>query len=541
MWFGKRKFVVHLGGLWKDVTPGLICLADYSAGLRRILTLEDDELNWIDFIKKVQMFVPRKKVSSVQCILAGHLCVLGTDQQLMLMWENIMVESDYRFHLFVSYDHQIVQGTTDNWEKDSRIMGIVPTHDSNPMPTPQSNPMPTPQSNPIPTPQSNPMHSSQSNPMLTPQSNPMHTFQFNPMSSPDSNLMHSPDSSPVNIFDLTKPINESTLDDYVDLTKEIPKKPKRKRKPYKKKRCNVKDFESQSEDEYIVEPTMDPHLESTGEAYVIDIDDETIHVEEEIEFQSQSEDTHDIGANDVDVDKVIDVYREITFEHDIVDNDGGCNIFHNDVMDDATDDEQDRCFDMSNGVGPYMTQETCYVSEKESDEEDEDWDYDEEEASDDDISKLELVSEGEMDVDIQIDEFVKSTRNLYEVEDNERIEDPALGTTNFSLTKGMTWRTILECRKFMKDMAIAQKFSFKQKKNDKTRYKLVCKDPECKWFVNCSRKVDGHTLKLRLFNPTHTCEGDKNNKNVQAKAPWVANELEDFARAHPTFAPKRLA
>ncbi|KAF9624809.1 hypothetical protein IFM89_014194 [Coptis chinensis] len=331
----------------------------------------------------------------------------------------------------------------------------------------------------------------------------MPTFQFNPMSSPNSNLMHSPDSSPVNIFYLTKPINESTLDDYVDLTKEIPKKPKRKRKPYKKKRCNVKDFESQSEDEYIVEPTMDPHLESTGEAYVIDINDETIHVEEEIEFQSQSEDTHDIGANDVDVDN-------------------------------------DRCFYVSNGVGPYMTQETCYMSEKESDEEDEDWDYNEEEASDDDISKLELVSKGEMDVDIQIDEFVKSTRNLYEAKDNERIEDPALGTTNFSLTKGMTWRTILECRKFMKDMAIAQKFSFKQKKNDKTRYKLVCKDPECKWFVNCSRKVDGHTLKLRLFNPTHTCEGDKNNKNVQAKAPWVANELEDFARAHPTFAPVNL-
>ncbi|KAF9595645.1 hypothetical protein IFM89_001546 [Coptis chinensis] len=119
-----------------------------------------------------------------------------------------------------------------------------------------------------------------------------------------------------------------------------------------------------------------------------------------------------------------------------------------------------------------------------------------------------------MDVDIEIDEFVKSTRNLYEAEDNERIEDPALGTTNFSLTKGMTWRTILECRKFMKDMTIAQKFSFKQKKNDKTRYKLVCKDPNA--------------------------SGDKNNKNVQAKALWVANELEDFARPHPTFAPVDL-
>ncbi|KAF9602403.1 hypothetical protein IFM89_027532 [Coptis chinensis] len=196
---------------------------------------------------------------------------------------------------------------------------------------------------------------------------------------------------------------------------------------------------------------MDPHLESTDETYVIDIDDETIDVEEEIEFQSQSEDTHYIGANDVDVD------REVTFEleNNIVDNDDVYNIFHNDAMDDAND-------------------------------------------------------EGEMDVDLQIYEFVKYTRNLYGAEENEGIENPTLGTTNFSLAKGRM---------------IRQDISW-----------FVIKDPECKWFVNCSRKVDGHTLKLRLFNSTHTCEGDKNNRNVQAKAPWVANELEDFARVHPTFA-----
>ncbi|KAF9600669.1 hypothetical protein IFM89_011252 [Coptis chinensis] len=54
------------------------------------------------------------------------------------------------------------------------------------------------------------------------------------------------------------------------------------------------------------------------------------------------------------------------------------------------------------------------------------------------------------------------------------------------------------------------------------------------------KKINELTVKLRKYNDIHTYEADEENKVVQAKAPWVANELEAFARAHPTFSPVDL-
>ncbi|KAF9595627.1 hypothetical protein IFM89_001500 [Coptis chinensis] len=102
--------------------PGLFGLEEYSGGLRRVYSVEGDELNWMEFIKEIRMFVRKKKVSSVQCILAGYLCPLSTDKQLMDMWENIMVESDNKFHLFVSYDYQNMQRMTQDWETNPRVI-----------------------------------------------------------------------------------------------------------------------------------------------------------------------------------------------------------------------------------------------------------------------------------------------------------------------------------------------------------------------------------------------------------------------------------
>ncbi|KAF9598593.1 hypothetical protein IFM89_028262 [Coptis chinensis] len=123
MWWGKRTFVVHLGGVWGEVNPGAITVNDHSGGRRRNLTLDGDELMYMDFMKDIQDFMPRgKKVSSVTCILAGFLCPLGTDKQLMHMWESIMVENDYKYHLFVAYDD--VVGLTQNWEENPSVMGV---------------------------------------------------------------------------------------------------------------------------------------------------------------------------------------------------------------------------------------------------------------------------------------------------------------------------------------------------------------------------------------------------------------------------------
>ncbi|KAF9600986.1 hypothetical protein IFM89_014971 [Coptis chinensis] len=58
---------------------------------------------------------------------------------------------------------------------------------------------------------------------------------------------------------------------------------------------------------------------------------------------------------------------------------------------------------------------------------------------------------------------------------------------------------------------------------------------ECTWMVACSFTTDNHTVKLRKYVGTHTCEVDGKNRVVQAKAPWVAIVLEDFLKDHPNM------
>ncbi|KAF9600693.1 hypothetical protein IFM89_011364 [Coptis chinensis] len=92
----------------------------------------------------------------------------------------------------------------------------------------------------------------------------------------------------------------------------------------------------------------------------------------------------------------------------------------------------------------------------------------------------------------------------------------------------------------MKNLAIYQKFSYVQVRNNKTRIHLKCKNPECGWRVYCTVMSDKHTFKLRNYVETHSCEADGKNKNAQATCGWVADKLEGFLRSHLQMKPKDL-
>ncbi|KAF9612607.1 hypothetical protein IFM89_002203, partial [Coptis chinensis] len=127
------------------------------------------------------------------------------------------------------------------------------------------------------------------------------------------------------------------------------------------------------------------------------------------------------------------------------------------------------------------------------------------------------------------------------VEDEDIKEDNKL-----KLEPGMQWKSMPGCRSYLKSLAIQDIFSFKQKQNNTKRYRIYCigedhVDKEmvkpCTWKVACSITRDHHTVKLRKFVGTHTCEADGKNHVKQAKAPWVAQVLEDFLRDHPNMKP----
>ncbi|KAF9592190.1 hypothetical protein IFM89_012684 [Coptis chinensis] len=138
------------------------------------------------------------------------------------------------------------------------------------------------------------------------------------------------------------------------------------------------------------------------------------------------------------------------------------------------------------------------------------------------------------------DEDEEETKNIYEAEEMEKVSDPPVINEICDLRPKMSWPTLEDCRDFFKFKAIKRKFSFRQHRNDKVRYILLCKDEDCKWTIAATITRDGHTFILRKFNDEHTCEANEKNKYCQATSPWVAKHFQVKVRDHPNYKPKDL-
>ncbi|KAF9594405.1 hypothetical protein IFM89_031007 [Coptis chinensis] len=180
----------------------------------------------------------------------------------------------------------------------------------------------------------------------------------------------------------------------------------------------------------------------------------------------------------------------------------------------SSGDETDRFFSTGDWFGPTVDTNVGYNSYDSSDEEDEDFDPEEnvmDEKSEAFVNGLvdeekhfnEIDEEGD-----PINSLGKIGSNLFQKEQNqEGVNIPKVGQLN-----------------------------------DKKRYRIwccnegtigeECRFGTCGWHAWCSATNDHHTVKLRKFNDTYTCEADKDDKYRQARAPWVVDELEEYVRDH---------
>ncbi|KAF9602048.1 hypothetical protein IFM89_024805 [Coptis chinensis] len=185
-----------------------------------------------------------------------------------------------------------------------------------------------------------------------------------------------------------------------------------------------------------------------------------------------------------------------------------------------------------------------YESTHSFDNEDEDYTPKEDDEHADDL--VNEATDLEEEADGVINSLGNFTNNLYQEQYHSVEDEDVKQELVLKLETGMQWKSMEECRKFLKTLAIQNLFSFRQKQNDKKRYIIYCigedhSDQEmvkgCTLKVACSLTTDNHTVKLKKYVGTHTCEADGNNHVVQAKAPWVATVLEDFLRDHPNMKP----
>ncbi|MCL7023791.1 hypothetical protein MKW94_010024, partial [Papaver nudicaule] len=134
---------------------------------------------------------------------------------------------------------------------------------------------------------------------------------------------------------------------------------------------------------------------------------------------------------------------------------------------------------------------------------------------------------------LEFKEFVENTQNIggdHELSENQEFVE--------KLFIGQQWLSKVQCRDYLKDLALDMNYCMVQKKNKEKIQSYKCKDETCEWFVYCSRLSDGQTFECKKGNFIHTCESYHGLKHPLANARWVAKVMLECYKAHPKYKPR---
>ncbi|MCL7026458.1 hypothetical protein MKW94_010264 [Papaver nudicaule] len=126
---------------------------------------------------------------------------------------------------------------------------------------------------------------------------------------------------------------------------------------------------------------------------------------------------------------------------------------------------------------------------------------------------------------LEFNEFVENTQNIggdHELSENQEFVE--------KLFIGQQWLSKVQCRDYLKDLALDMNYCMSYK----------CKDETCQWFVYCSTLSDGQTFECKKGNFVHTCESYHGLKHPLANARWVAKVMLECYKAHPNYKPRDL-
>ncbi|KAF6152565.1 hypothetical protein GIB67_013012 [Kingdonia uniflora] len=133
------------------------------------------------------------------------------------------------------------------------------------------------------------------------------------------------------------------------------------------------------------------------------------------------------------------------------------------------------------------------------------------------------------------DDLAKEYDNIF-AEEEDAVHSVPPQPTYGELRVGMEWATVYECRAYIRQWSIMNKFEYYQEKNKNYRIRLFCIDENCEWMFYARRTIDGHTFTLRKnSNLKHTCSSRA--KNRLANASWVAKQVESMMRSVRTTIP----
>ncbi|KAF3774587.1 hypothetical protein EJ110_NYTH52797 [Nymphaea thermarum] len=113
----------------------------------------------------------------------------------------------------------------------------------------------------------------------------------------------------------------------------------------------------------------------------------------------------------------------------------------------------------------------------------------------------------------------------------------SLGQT---LSVGQEFADVDECRRMLKETAIAFHFDLRMVKSDRCRVIAKCAKEGCPWRVHAAKCPSGQTFTIRTLRGEHTCEGVRDSRHQQASVSWVAKSVESWLRADPRYKPNDI-
>ncbi|KAF6134408.1 hypothetical protein GIB67_038147 [Kingdonia uniflora] len=137
--------------------------------------------------------------------------------------------------------------------------------------------------------------------------------------------------------------------------------------------------------------------------------------------------------------------------------------------------------------------------------------------------------------DFEFRDLAKEYDNIF-AEEEDAVHSVPPQPTYGELRVGMEWATVYECRAYIRQWSIMNKFEYYQEKNENYRVRLFCIDENCEWMFYARRTTDGHTFTLRKSsNLKHTYSSGA--KNRLANVSWVAKQVESVMRFVRTTTP----
>ncbi|KAF6170485.1 hypothetical protein GIB67_031893 [Kingdonia uniflora] len=137
--------------------------------------------------------------------------------------------------------------------------------------------------------------------------------------------------------------------------------------------------------------------------------------------------------------------------------------------------------------------------------------------------------------DLEFRDLAKEYDNIF-AEEEDAVHSVPPQPTYGELRVGMEWETVYECKAYIRQWSIMNKFEYCQEKNENYRVRLFCIDENCEWMFYAKRTTDGHTFTLRKSsNLKHACSSG--TKNRLANATWVAKKVESVIRSVRTTLP----